>query len=347
MNNEAPDSKPSAQEPPAPEVLQAPASSDEAGGDGAKKEGVLTKQFTRSRTSYRPSNKATLFGLVVVVIILIINGVGLFFVLRANDPASKAAQREEVTLSTATLDKLGMNKTAVGDKGTELVVGPDSQFRGSVVVAGDASVAGQLKLNSKFSANDASLAKLEAGNTTLGQVTVNGDVTANSLTLRKDLIVAGATKLQGSLTVSQLLTVNNNLNVVGNLAVGGTLTARSFQANSLTSDTTLTIGGHIVTRGATPGVSAGSAVGSNGTVSISGNDTSGTIAVNTGTGAGNGVLAQVSFANRYPTTPHVVVTAVGAGMGSIYVNRTTTGFTVGVNGAIPPAGFAIDYVVMQ
>ncbi len=209
------------------------------------------------------------------------------------------------------------------------------------------TVAGQFKLNSKFSASDASLAKLEAGDTSLGQLNVNGDGTVSSLNLRKDLLVTGLTRLQGAVTVSQVLTVNNNLNVSGNLAVGGVLTARGFQASSLVSDTTLTIGGHIITRGAAPGVGPGSALGSNGTVSISGNDAAGTVAANIGVGAGNGIIANVAFRAQYGSTPHVVVTAVGAGVGSVYVNRSIGGFSIGVNGSLAPGGYAFDYIVMQ
>jgi hypothetical protein len=148
--------------------------------------------------------------------------------------------------------------------------------------------------------------------------------------------------------MTQLVTINNSLNVAGNLAVGGTLSARAFQASSLTSDTTLTIGGHIVTRGLAPNVGpGGGALGSNGTVSISGNDASGTIGINIGVGAGTGTLANVAFKNQYGRTPHVVVTGVGRGMGSLYVTRTAGGFSVGTNDSIAPGGYAIDYIVME
>jgi len=113
------------------------------------------------------------------------------------------------------------------------------------------------------------------------------------------------------------------------------------------SDSTLTIGGHVITRGAAPGVGPGSALGANGTVSISGNDASGTVAANIGTGGGNGILAQVAFRSQYSNTPHVVVTTVGSGMGSVYVSRTAWGFSIGVNGAVAPGGYAFDYIVMQ
>jgi len=135
--------------------------------------------------------------------------------------------------------------------------------------------------------------------TSISQLTVNGDGTVSNFNLRKDLTVLGLTRLQGAVTMSQLLTVNNNVNISGNLAVGGVLSARSFQASSLVSDSTLTIGGHVITRGAAPGVGPGSALGANGTVSISGNDASGTVAANIGTGGGNGILAQVAFRSQY------------------------------------------------
>jgi len=34
-------------------------------------------------------------------------------------------------------------------------------------------------------------------------------------------------------------------------------------------------------------------------------------------------------------------------MGSVYVSRTAWGFSIGVNGAVAPGGYAFDYIVMQ
>lgn len=124
------------------------------------------------------------------------------------------------------------------------------------------------------------------------------------------------------------------------------LSARNFQANSLTSGSTLTVGGHIITAGNAPNVGRGGATGNNGTVSISGNDASGTIAVNAGTGAGNGLLAQVSFKNQYGNIPHVVVTPVGQYV-NVYVTRSIGGFNIYASGAMSPGGYAFDYIVMQ
>lgn len=339
------DEKTTSNDPPAPEVLK-PQSDD---GSSATKPSVTLAAKAKSlrRTTYRPSHKATFIGLAVVVGILVINAAIIMFVLQSQSSPQADANQNEVTLSSASLDKLGVTRTPVGNLGTELVVGPNSRFNGTVTVGSDVSIAGGLKLNSTFSAADASLTKLAAGDTSLEQLNVNGDGTLSNINARKDLTVAGTTRLQGSVTISQLLTVNNNVNVAGNLAIGGILSARSFQASSLTSDTTLTIGGHIITRGSAPSVAAGGGVGSNGTVSISGNDASGTVAVNVGTGGGNGMLAQVAFRSQYGGIPHIVVTAIGRGAGNMYITRSSTGFTINTSDALSPGGYMFDYIVMQ
>lgn len=298
------------------------------------------------RGTYRPSHKATFIGIGVVVAILVVNVGAVMFLLRSGGGIEDIANKEEVTLSSDSLDKLGMSKTAVGNLGTELIIGPDSTFNNKVTVAGDVSIAGQLRLNSKFSASDASLTNLQAGNTALQQLNVNGESSLSTLNLRNDLNVTGTTKLQGAVTVSQLLTVNNNVNISGSLAVGGTLTARAFQASSLVSDSTLVVGGHIVTRGLAPGVSVGPAAGSNGTVSIGGSDAAGTVVVNSGVGAGAGIIANVTFRSPYGNTPHVIVTAVGGGATDVYVNRNANGFSIGVS-SLTVGGHAFDYIVMQ
>lgn len=298
------------------------------------------------RVTYRPSHKATFIGLAVVAVILAVNAAILGFVMKSQ--VSAEAQRQgEVTLSTATLDKLGVSRNTVGDVGTELVVNPNSQFNGDVTIAKNVQVSGQLKLNSKFIAGDASLTKLQAGDTSVNKLNINGDATATSLNLRKDLTVAGTTRLQGQVTVSQLMTINNNLNVSGSLAVGGTLSTRNLQVSSFVVDTTLTIGGHVITRGSAPGVGPGPSLGSNGTVSISGNDAAGTVAVNIGAGGGGGILAHVAFRQQYGSTPRVIVTQVGQGGNGVFISRSVGGFSIGVNGSLPPGGYAFDYIVMQ
>ncbi len=328
---------------PAPEVLTtAEQSSDSSSATAALvTQATVTPATPKKRSTYRPSHKGTFIGLAVVAAILAINAGIIAFVMRGQATAEDERVKNGVTISSETLDKLGMSRNPLGNAQTELIVGPRSTFKDNVQMGGNLQVAGQLVLNSKFTASDASLTKLQAGDTQLQALNVNGDGTISSLNLRKDLQVAGNTTLQGTLTVNQLTTINNNLNVAGNLSIGGSLSVRNFQVG------TLTVAGHLITTGAQPAASAGGGTGSNGTAAISGNDTSGTVSVNLGVGGGNGLLATVNFTTKYTSTPHVVVTPVGRSVPGLYINRTSAGFTISADGALPAGGYAFDYVVMQ
>lgn len=300
----------------------------------------------RNRT-YRPSHKATFIAIGVVVVILAINAVVITFVLK-NKTKENDAATGQVTISSEALSKIGVNKSTIGDSGAQLIVDPNAKFNGKVDVAGDLNISGSFKLNSKFTANEANLAKLAAGNASLNELDVNGNTTLTALNLRNTLVVAGATTLQGPATFNQLLTINNSLNVAGNVSIGGTLTTASFVARSLVSNGTLIIGGHVITGGLAPAIGAGgAALGSNGTVSISGNDAAGTIAINIGVGATAGTLASVAFKTQYGSTPRIVITAVGVA-GNFYLSTASLGgFTVAVGGGLPPGGYTINYIVVQ
>lgn len=89
------------------------------------------------------------------------------------------------------------------------------------------------------------------------------------------------------------------------------------------------------------------ALGSGGTASVNGTDTAGTIAVNVGTGAGTGMIGSITFHRNYPEIPRVVVSPVGHPMPGLYVNRTSTGFTVSTSSALPVGSYAIDFIVIQ
>jgi len=296
--------------------------------------------------NYRPSHKATFIGAAVVIIILVVNAGILAFVLKNQSKTIELGANGAVTVSPSVLKKLGVSSSTLGNPGVQLVVDPDAQFKGKLSVAGNVNVSGQVQLNNKLTGTDASLTQLEAGNTALSQLNVNGSSTLSNLNLRNGLVVTGSTQLQGTVTISQLLTVNNSLNVSGNLSIGGTLSVNTFSARNIVSTGSIGIGGHIITSGPTPSVGPGPGLGTNGTVSISGNDTAGTVSVNIGVPSGNGVAAQVAFHNQYATTPHVVVTAVDGSAAGFYITRNSSGFNIVVVN-LPPGGYAFDYIVEQ
>lgn len=338
------DQHPATEQGPAPEVLavQNDTPAEETASTHTSATTASTAPATqRRRNAYRPSHKATFIGLGVVLAILAANAAVLIIISKGQQDAQDTAAKTSVTLSNATLSALGVSRNPVGNAETELIIGPNTTFKGAMTVSGNTTLAGQLTLNNKLNATDASLVNLQAGKTEVQSLNVNGDQTVTNLNLRKDLQVAGTTRIQGALTVNQLTTVNNNMNVAGNLSIGGTLSVRNFQVGSLT------IAGHLLSSGSQPSVSVGGGAGSNGTASISGNDTSGTVAVNMGVGAGNGLLATVTFTTKYTDTPHVVVTAIGRSVPGMYINRTSAGFTISVDGTLSIGGYAFDYVVVQ
>ena len=280
-------------------------------------------------------------GLAVIIAILAVNGAIIGFVLKSQSGKNGSKNEDQVTVNQSALEKLGVNRNSIGDAGIVLTVNPNAKFNGKVDISGDLSVAGQTKLNNQLSAPKANLAELQAGKTSLNELTVNGESTLSKLTLHNDLAVAGSTKLQGAVTISQLLTVNNSVNVSGNLGIGGVLSVGTVSARIIN------ISGHVITTGSTPSVGPGPGLGSNGTVSISGNDAAGTVAVNIGAGSHGGIVAYIAFRSLYGATPHVVISPVNAGISNYYVTRTAGGFNIGISGTPSPGGYAFDYIVEQ
>lgn len=116
----------------------------------------------------------------------------------------------------------------------------------------------------------------------------------------------------------------------------------------------LTVDGHLVTGGSTPTIAAGAAACTTPTVSISGNDTSGIITINTGTGCtGGGTLATITFASPFGAAPTVVLTPgspISQTLGAYVDDSTisTTSFDLGTNATpLSSQTFKWNYFVVQ
>jgi cytoskeletal protein CcmA (bactofilin family) len=336
-----------AAEQPIPEVLVERANSVDNAEQSAVAGAIPKTPGKRLGRAYRPNNRATIIGLTAVVFFLAINGIVIAIIIRSQSHAQDTTPQGQVSVSQAVLSKIGVNQGTIGDPGIQLTISPNTEFKGQVIVGGDISVAGKLHLNSVLIASDATLTKLTVGDATANTLTVSNTGTFAILNVQKQLTVLGTTQLQGVVTVTQLFTVNNNANIAGGLSVGGGISTAAITARSITTTSTLTISGHIITVGLAPSLGSGlSALGSNGTASISGNDAAGTVAVNIGTGAIAGFLASVTFRTPYPSTPRVVIGPVGD-VGSFYISRNNTGFSIFVHGGLAPGGYAFDYIVEQ
>ncbi|HEX5456546.1 MAG TPA: hypothetical protein VFW77_04230 [Candidatus Saccharimonadales bacterium] len=336
---DSPSPKPKDQnkEPPAPEVLQPKAETESSEKEPANDSRSAPKPKVagkRTRRTYRPSHKATFIGLAVVAAILLINSVVIFMVVKRQAKTNQLAQGQ-VTINQSALDKLGVKRSSVGDSGVELTVNPNARFNGNVKVGGNVSIAGQLILSKRFSASDASLAQLQAGKVSISDLNVNGDGTVTNLNVRKDLAVAGNSRLQGAATF------DSSVNITGNLVIGGQLTVNNLHIQSLAVDRTIQLNGHFITSGLTPGVGSGSC----GHATISGNDAAGTVFVS-GNCSGSKIVASVVFRSAYSGYPHVVVTPVCSGATPYLRSVSSSGFSLGMNGSIS-GGCQFNYVIMQ
>jgi hypothetical protein len=232
-------------------------------------------------------------------------------------------------LSADELQKLGQLGANLGESGQTLNIAANALFRGSANVTGDLSVGGRLNAN---------------GPVTLSSLTLGGSPGTTALTVGSNLAVVGNTTVQQSLTVGQLI-AGGSLNITGTASFNA-MNANSLAVRTLSISGPLTIS-HLVTSGPTPGI-VGGAVGGGGTVSISGNDTTGTVNVNTGSGPGN-LLATITFRAAFGAGVHVQLTPLtdGAAAAGAYVTRTAAGFQI--HARTPPAGttLSFDYLVIQ
>lgn len=264
-----------------------------------------------------------LFILVVVIAVVII-AVGYLY-NKKSENETKTVKTQ--TLSQDTLDKLANTDVTVGDPKQILSVQSNAVFAGTVLVRNSLEIANGLKVGGSMSLNG---------------LKVTGTSTFDTVQVSQDLAVTGNASVAGQLLVQKGLNVNGGGSFSGNISAGQ-ITTSSLQLSG-----NLSVNRHIVVAGSTPGRSNGSALGGGGTSSVSGTDTAGSITINTGSSPGAGCFITINFSNRFSSTPHVVITPVGADAAglSYYVNRSTSNFSV-CTASPAPAGqsFGFDYII--
>jgi cytoskeletal protein CcmA (bactofilin family) len=234
------------------------------------------------------------------------------------------------TLTQEALNQLANTDAKVGDAKSVLTVQSNAVFAGQVVVGGDLSVAGALRVGKPLEVTGITV----SGASTLGQTQIR------SLAVAEDTNIDGRLVLKGNLTVA------------GSANFAGTMTANVLNVSRLVLDSSgsLQINNHILAGGPPPQLGFGSALGSGGTASVNGSDTAGSITINTGGGPAAGCFATVTFARTFSSTPRVVITPVGAAAAGLdyYVNRSTTSFSVCSTSAAPGGqSFGFDYIIFD
>lgn len=226
-------------------------------------------------------------------------------------------------LTSSQIQKLADNNISVGPSAQALTFQTPSTFKSDVNIKGDTTLTNL---------------------TVTGTITYVGQKTASAFGGGSQL--QGNLGTKGSLSVDGNITAGGNLTVLGNASFGGSIAVGSLSAKNA-SFTNLSFAGHFITGGSTPTAVPGNGVGS---VSIDGNDTSGTIIINTSSGAQVGALATINFKTAFSATPHVIITPVGEPAAKLqyYINRSVALFTIQTGSAPDPnTQYVYDYIVAQ
>lgn len=232
------------------------------------------------------------------------------------------------TLTEETLKQLANTDATVGGLNQTLTIQGNAVIAGQTLMRGNLNVAGNLQTGGS----------LQAPSLTISGATNLNDVQMNSLQ------VANNTAIQGTTTL-------RDLNVAGTSSFSGAMTASQITVTKLimSGNASLEIPNHISFTGPSPGraINAG-VLGSGGSASINGSDTTGTINVNTGGGPRAGCFIQITFSQAFSNQPHVIVSPIGSAAANTtyYVDRDKNGFSLCTNTPAPANSvFAFDYFV--
>lgn len=252
----------------------------------------------------------------IFILIVLASGIGMFFVIQKNKPQTNTVSLNPQSLSSQALSQLNTNDVQIGGNSQTLEIQSNTVFSNNALVKGDLQVAGTLKLG---------------GSLNLPGITVSG------LTDLDQVSIAGNASIAGNLTVN------------GSAAFSGTVSAGTISVSNLQLTGDLLIQHHITTTGGIPGISRGSSLGGGGTVSNSGNDTSGTVNIGTGGGAGGGCLANLTYTKSFANIPTVILTPLNGSSANAgyYVSKSTTGFSICATSPGSYQTLSYDYIVID
>jgi hypothetical protein len=309
-------------------------------GDGPKHDVPVGDSKRSLNSVYRRADIVTTA--ITFAIALVIAGLAIGAYAYLTRTKTKTTKPTVTTLDQADLNKLGafFQGDTAGGAGQVLTINSSSYFKGRTAIGNDLKVEGATSVD---------------GPTQLGDLTVNKTSTLGVTNVRGQLTVSGPLNLQSPATLAAGGSVTGNLTVSGNGSFGGSLSAGLVSVTTLNVLSTLNLSGHLIITGNVPSVSPADGAGNGPTVTIDGNDSAGTVTINTGSYApsinhAGGLLVNVNFHTAYGKVPHVLITPIGSSSGSLnyYVQKTASGFTVGTStNPTAATGYTFDYWVVQ
>jgi cytoskeletal protein CcmA (bactofilin family) len=282
------------------------------------------KKVSAVRRFFRKMNVYFLLFLLTLVIAGAI--VAVYYLNSQKEPVVPTIGSQE--LSEDALKQLANKDASVGDSSQTLTIQGNAIINGQTLMRGNLNVAGNLQTGGSLQAPSLTI----SGKTTLGETQINS------------LQIASNTAIQGDTSL-------RNLTVAGSSNFSGAMKASQITASRLilSGNASLEIPNHISFTGPSPSRSITSSVlGSGGSASVNGSDTTGTININTGNNPQAGCFARISFNQAFTNPPHVIISPVGnaAGRTQHYVDRDKTGFSICTANAAPAnQAFAFDYFV--
>ncbi len=264
---------------------------------------------------------------VLVVLVAIATTIVLFIKDRNLSKDSKDIISTQ-SLSDESLKQLSSTSVNIGNSKQILNVESNAIFAGAILIRSNLEVAGNIKVG---------------GELQLPGISVSGASKFGEL--QADNISIG-----GSATIQGVLNARKGLSVVGNSTFLGSISATQISTSSLQLDGDLVLTHHITAGGPIPKLTKGTALGSGGTASISGSDTSGSITINTGSSPSAGCFVTIIFDTKFNGVPHVVVSPVGSGAAGLnyYVNRSTSDFSVCTTNSAPGGQtLGFDYIALD
>lgn len=295
-------------------------------------EAVASKQgpiINRPNLLRRFIGGLNIYMLLFLVLVVLAGVGGVVLYLKAKNGTVSPTSLGSQSLPQSTLDQLANSDVSVGEPKHTLSVQSNTVFTGSVVVRSNLQVAGALQVGSNLAING---------------IRVTGNSTFDDVQITRSLAVTGNGSVQGQLTVQKSLNVN------GSGTFLGALSAPSLSVGSLQLNGDLIVTHHLSAGGSTPSRSNGTALGSGGTVSVSGSDSAGSVTINTGGNPAAGCFATVNFTTKFNATPHIVITPVGSAAAGIqyYITRSTSNFSICTASAAPAgASFGFDYLAFD
>lgn len=278
----------------------------ETASSSADTSSAKPKKVSKLRLFLKRINVYLLMFILIVVVSFAI--VAVYYLNSQKPVVVPGIENQELTEES--LRDLANKDASVGNASQTLTIQGNAIIDGQTLMRGNLNIAGNLQTGGS----------IQGPSLTISGTSNLGTTQANSLQVATNFAVQGTTTLQ-------------DLSVTGSSTFNGPVTVSQLTATRLvlSGNAVLEIPNHITFTGPTPSfTTTASALGSGGSASISGSDTSGTINVNTGNSPAAGCFIRVNFNQNYSNAPRVIISPASnaAGRTQHYVERDRSGFSV-------------------